>query len=286
MLRHLVPAVLTFSLASVGASAQPPESQPIEPDRPDVTNGTHIVDVGLLQLEVGAVVGRPVPTERTFGSPLTARVGLLDWIEARVGVDGLTIDTVNGTRAAGFGNLQLGAKLRLWASPGGVPVLSILPTINLPTSSTGLGSGQRDYTLGMLTGTDVGRHGHVDVNYGVGRIGTLQGSHFVQHLVSMSASAAVSDNWNPYAEVFRFSRQDLDTGPLTAVDLGAIYELGSRFALDGGVQVGVAGRAPDLAIFGGLSVIVGDVLGSHGVHARVRRSRDQAARGAERGSTK
>jgi len=250
-----------------------------------VTNGTHIVDVGLLQMEFGAVYGRPVSTERTFGSPLTVRVGLLDWLEARVGVDGLTIDTIGDTRAAGFGNLQVGAKLRLWASPGGVPVLSILPTVNLPTSKTGLGSGSADYTLAMLTGTDVGRHGHVDFNYGLGSIGT-QGPHFVQHLVSVSASAAVSDNWNPYAEAFWFSRQDLDTGAMTAVDVGAIYELGTRFALDGGVQVGVAGHAPDLSVFGGLSVIVGNVLGNHGVHARERRSRDLAARRAAQGSTR
>ena len=30
----------------------------LEPDRPDVTNGTHIVDVGLLQMEIGGVWSR------------------------------------------------------------------------------------------------------------------------------------------------------------------------------------------------------------------------------------
>jgi len=60
-----------------------------------------------------------------------------------------------------------------------------------------------------------------------------------------------------------------------AFDLGAIYELGSRFAVDGGIQIGVSGNAPDLAAFGGLSIIVGDVLGKHGVHARQRHAQER-----------
>src|SRR5262249_40911243 len=35
-----------------------PVVDPIEPDRPDVTNGTHIVDVGLLQIEIGGQYAR------------------------------------------------------------------------------------------------------------------------------------------------------------------------------------------------------------------------------------
>ena len=59
----------------------------IEPDRPDVTNGTHIVDIGLLQIEFGGVYARSAAGQRSFGSPLTARVGLTDWLEVRAGTD-------------------------------------------------------------------------------------------------------------------------------------------------------------------------------------------------------
>jgi len=182
---------------------------------------------------------------------------------------------------SGLGNIQLGAKLRLWADPGGVPVLSVLPTVNLPTASVekGLGSGDADYTVALLTGTDIGRHGHVDVNYGIGAIGAGGGNpRFIQHLVSVSASAAVSDNWNPYVEGFWFSRQDPDGTAVAAVDAGAIYELGARYALDGGVQIGVTRNAPTFVAFGGFSIVVGDILGNHGVHARQRQAQKQAAR--------
>jgi Putative MetA-pathway of phenol degradation len=274
---------LVACAAPLRAQDQPPDV--IEPDRPDVTNGTHIVDIGLLQVEVGGVFTRAAAAQRSVGTPLTARIGLTSWLEARLGSDGLLTQNTAGTSVAGIGNLQVGAKIRLWSDPGGVPVLSILPTINLPTASAdkGLGSGVADYTAAMLTGRDLGRHAHVDVNYGIGAIGAAEGEpHFLQHLVSVSASAAVSDNWNPYAEAFWFSRQDPDGAAVVAVDAGAIYELGARYALDGGAQFGITSNAPSVAIFGGISIVVGDILGNHGVHARQRQQQRRAARSPRR----
>ncbi len=277
--RPLVISVCLLALAT-GARAQEPTRDAIEPDRPDVTNGTHIVDIGLLQIEIGGLYTRIDSAQHSAGTPFTARVGLFDWLEARIGTDGLLAQTDGFTSVTGIGNVQVGAKLRLWADPGGIPVLSILPTVNIPAASPqkGLGSGTADYTLALLTGTDIGRHAHVDVNYGVGSIGAGEGEpHFVQHLVSVSASDAISDNWNPYIEAYWFSRQEADGSGVTAVDAGAIYELGSRYALDGGVQIGL-GHGPALAAFGGISIIVGDILGNHGVHARQRQKQRRAMR--------
>jgi len=282
MIRAALSGAIIGMCFSAAALAQ--QIEPIEPDRPDVTNGTHIVDIGLLQIEMGGLYTHPGTRQHAFGSPFTARVGLTEWLEARIGTDGLLTETDGITRRTGVGNTQIGAKLRLWADPGGVPVLSILPAINLPTADAakGFGSGDRDYLLSVLTGTDIGRHWHVDVNYGIGRIGAGNPApHFTQHLASASASVAATDNLNPYAEAFWFSRQDPDSGAMSAVDAGAIYELGARYAVDGGVQVTVSGGSHEVAVFGGVSMVVGDILGNHGVHARqVQHQRRSAARRA------
>jgi len=272
--------VLAAGSGAYGQQPSLPVEQPLEPDRPDVTNGTHIVGTGLLQIEFGGLYTRSTPGERTFGSPFSARIGLFDWLETRIGTDGFLTQTDGNSRATGMGNVQIGAKLRLWANPGGIPVLSILPTVNLPTASAerGLGSGDNDYTLVLLTGTDIGMRGHVDINYGIGSIGAGGGlPHFVQHLVSVSASLAATERWNPYAEGYWFSRQDAEGGAMTAVDIGAIYTVSPRLAFDGGVQAGVSQAAPDIAAFGGVSVVVGNVLGGHGVHERQRRAQARAA---------
>jgi hypothetical protein len=284
---HAVPATVnaaTMFAQAAAAAATAGQDENLEPDRPDVTNGTHIVDVGVLQMEVGGQWSRGTGTH-SVGTPVTARVGLTDWLEARVGGDGyLSVTDLAGTHS-GMGNVQIGAKLRLWADPGGVPVLSILPTINLPAASEskGLGSGQADFTIAVLTGTDFLTRGHLDLNYGVGRIGAGTGRpRFTQHLVSWSASAEVPGPVTPYLEGFWFSRQDPDGGPIAALDAGAIYVITPRFALDGGLAVGLTDAAPSWSAFGGLSIVLGNVLGDHGVHARQRQvARRGAARAAK-----
>jgi outer membrane putative beta-barrel porin/alpha-amylase len=243
-----------------------------DPDRPDVTNGTNIVAPGLVQIEVGGLYSHDTPDQGTMDSPFTVRIGVTSWFEARVGADGLLTQSAGDSRTTGFGNVQLGAKLRLWSDPGGAPVVSVLPTISLPTGTAdnGLGSGDIDLTVAMLTGTDIGTRGHVDVNYGIGAIGAGQGlPHFSQHLLSASLSAAVTDRWNPYVEVFWFSRTAPDGAAETSFDTGVIYELGSRFALDGGIQAGIGGPAANFAVFGGLSVVFGADRGINGRQRKV-----------------
>jgi hypothetical protein len=238
-------------------------------------------------MEIGGVWSRTGVGRHSVGTPSTLRLGLSEWVEARVSSDGfLSAVDPSGTQS-GMGNVQIGAKLRLWADPGGVPVLSILPTINVPAASEskGLGSGQADYTVAVLTGTDFLTRGHIDVNYGVGRIGAGTGlPRFTQHLISWSASAEIPGPVTPYVEGFWFSRQDPDGGRVAALDGGAIYVINPRVALDGGVQIGLTDAAP-LSAFGGLSVVLGNVLGDHGVHARqrqtARRGTARAAKGAQ-----
>ena len=271
---------LTLAASVIVATSASAAQDNLEPDRPDVTNGTHIVDVGLLQMEAGGVWNRPRTGGHSAGTPTTVRLGLTEWLEARVSGDGLlSVADASGSQS-GIGNVQLGAKLRLWSDPGGVPVLSILPTINLPVASEskGLGSGQADFTVAVLTGTDFLTRGHVDINYGIGRIGAGTGQpRFTQQLVSLSASAEVPGPVTPYIESFWYSQQDPGGGPVVAIDGGAIYVINPRFALDGGLQVGLTASAPALSAFAGVSVVVGDVLGDHGVHARRREAAKRTA---------
>jgi hypothetical protein len=270
----LAPAPHALAQAAAG---QPPPEAPVlsDPDRPDVTNGARLVGIGLLQVEAGGLFTRPAAGQRAFGTPLTARIGLFEWLEARIGTEGLLVQSDGTTRVTGYGNTQVGAKLRLWADAGGIPVVSILPALNLPTANArdGLGSGLVEGTIVVLTGADLGHHAHVDANYGIGAIGdSATGSRFAQHLVSVSTSDAVTDNWSPYLEIFWFSRQSAAGGSATGLDGGAIYQIGTRLAVDGGMQFGLSRDAPGFAVFGGMSVLVGNVLGRHGTVARQRQA--------------
>lgn len=253
--------------------------QNVDPDRPDVTNGTHIVEVGMLQVEFGGLYNRSAGSQRDSGTPTSIRVGLSEWLEVRIEGDGFLTSNATGSNQSGIGNVQLGAKLRLWADPGGIPVLSIQPSINLPAASAakGLGSGQSDYTLTLLTGTDFLKRGHVDFNGGAGLIGAGPGLHrFSQYLGSVSTSAEIPGPVTPYVEVYWYSRQDPGGGHVCALDTGAIYVITPKLAIDGGFQRGLSAAAPRYSLFGGVSVLVGNVMGNHGVHARERQAAKRA----------
>ncbi len=207
------------------------------------------------------------------GAHRTRPSGRDQWYEYRG--NGASAQTDTSGSVSGAGNVQVGAKLRLFADPGGIPVLSILPTINLPiaSASKGLGSGDADFTVVVLTGTDLGRRSHVDVNYGIGAIGAGHARpRFTQHLVSVSLSHSVTEQLSPYVEGYWFSKQDPDGGHVFSVDAGLIHAFTARFALDGGVSFGLTSAAPTASVFAGISVIVGDILGDHGVIARQRKA--------------
>lgn len=138
--------------------------------------------------------------------------------------------------------------------------VSILPTINLPTANAqkGLGSGDADYTIALLTGGDLGARSHVDINYGIGAIGAgTSQPHFAQHLLSVSVSTTAAERWSPYAEVFGFSRQSPNGDAAVSFDAGALYARSPRLVFDAGIQVGLTDVAPDFGVFAGLSVLMG-----------------------------
>ena len=240
-------------------------------DGPDVTNGTHIVDVGLLQIEVGGVYSRVDSQRSNFNTPIALRVALTDWLEVHGGSDGLLDSFDAAQHETGAGNLQVGGTVRMWGDPGGPPTVSVQPAMTLPIASPekGLGSGVADFSLEVLSGSDFLTHAHVDASYGVAWVGVAAGvPRFTQHLASLSFSAEIPGPVTPRVEGAWLSRQDVDGGPVLVVNLGMVYAVNARYAVDVSVEQGLSDRAPALGLSAGMSMVVGNILGGHGVHAR------------------
>lgn len=240
-------------MAGIPASASAQVSaaeRPIEPDRPDLTNGANVVQPGQVLFELGGIFTRESPGHHTTGAPIGIRVGVVDWLEARANIDTrLRVDNANGEQA-GVGSVQLGAKIRLWPDAEGLSRLSVAPSVTMPRS------GDPDVGIFVLSGFDIGPRARLDVNYGIGAIAD-DGSHFLQHLVSGSLSYAAADRWSPYIELFEISRGSADGTPIVAINTGVLYGLTPRVIIDGGVQFGTSDDAPSFAAFAGLSFAVG-----------------------------
>lgn len=242
------------------------------PANNDVNDGTDNTDVGLLQVEVGGVFTRTDATSHGEGTPLAFRYGAFEWLELSAGTDGyLWQHASDPANAAGLGNLQLGARLRFFAKPGGPPVLAVLPQVNLPTASSakGLGTGQADVLLAAVVGRDYPARSHVDVSYGVGSIGAGSGfPRFGQQVGFVSGSLGVTRAWTPGLTFTWISRQDAVTGRAYTLSGDSALTLSRRLALDVSAAFGLTSASPSFELAAGLSFVVGTLDEDDGVHVR------------------
>lgn len=270
---HLAVIVATLSAAPAIARAQ---TAPALPANDDVTDGTDTTDTGLLQVEFGGVVTRTNAATRATGTPLTLRYGAFDWLELSLGTDGYLAQRGPGVgRTTGLGNTLVGARLRLFAARGGLPIVSLLPQVVLPTASAarGLGSGAVDASLSALTGRDLPRHSHVDVGYGLGTVGSADAGRILQQTASIGGTLGVTASFTPGLTVAWVSRQDAETGTATTATADSVFTVSRRLAVDVSVTAGLNRQAPDVEVAAGLSVVVGELDLDDGVHARRHRLR-------------
>lgn len=283
-------ALLVWSASPLRAQEAPPApgaaaSATQLPANDDVADGTDTTDVGLLQIEIGGVFTRTDASTRGGGTPLTLRYGAFSWLELSAGSDGVLTQRAPDTGATrGLGNTLLGARVRLFAARGGLPILSVLPTVILPTANAarGLGSGDADATLAVISGRDLPHGSHVDVTYGAGAIGTGDGGHFAQQAAALSGSLGVTGAWTPAVTLTWISRQDPATGRALTASAESVVTVSRRLAFDVSVTAGLNREAPDLEIAAGLSVVVGELDLDDGVHARRHRLRLRPRRGPKR----
>lgn len=251
-------------------------SAPLPPNN-DVNDRTDNTDVGLLQVELGGVVTRVAAGTRAAGTPVMLRYGAFEWLEVSAGTDGYLRQQAPGAgQASGAGNTLVGARVRLFARPGGLPILSLLPQVVLPTASVsdGLGTGDVDATLAAVTGRDLPRGSHVDVSYGAGSIGGGDaGKRFVQHAAFVSGSLGATRAWTPALTLTWISRQDPQTGRAVTASAESVLTVSRRVAVDVSALVGLNRHAPDFELAAGVSVVVGELDLDDGVHARRHRLR-------------
>ncbi len=129
-------------------SGGPDRSEPLVTDRPDFTEASSTVGLGVAQLEVGYTythddsAGRNTRTQ-SFGEPLL-RVGILaEWLEFRIALFPLeerTKQTGTSNTNRGLADLYLGIKIAMTPQEGLLPEMALIPQMNVPTGSQAFSS--------------------------------------------------------------------------------------------------------------------------------------------------
>jgi hypothetical protein len=183
---------------------------PMSVDRPDFTEGTTLVPVGVAQLEAGItttnskiVLGDGV-TLNSYGEGLL-RVGVAKWLEARVDLPTYQTVKYDDVSFGGASDIGIGVKMPLLqheeSAPRFIPAVSILLGTSLPT-------GHRDFKAetyepeGILAASwDVSERIGFAGNYGMTRA-TFVGEKYWESAASASLGAGLTDRVGAFVEVY------------------------------------------------------------------------------------
>ena len=231
----------------------------VEPDRPDISNSTHIVPVRALQAELGLEYARA--HDDTLGRRLalqtTLRTGLTDRLEVRLDGEPL-VRLKEDSDDVGLGDLAVGVKARVFEPPAGQgwPTLGVQPFVKLPTARVPIGSGRLDAGALLLADQDLPWELQLTVNAGLVAVGQRHGI-LLQGLASASLSREFWGRLSPFLEGFFASREEREGRDTVGVDAGAIYLVTRRVAVDAAAEVTLNRRRPEYALRTGVSLLVG-----------------------------
>ncbi|MBT8477617.1 MAG: transporter [Gemmatimonadetes bacterium] len=120
------------------------ETEPMVTDRPDFTESASTVAPGRFQFELGYTFSKAGDEERSDFGELLVRIGILSWLEGRLGLNSISLVRSPQVDQEGFQDLAIAFKAVLFRKPGGgsaaVPQVALLFGTDLPTGDSNFGA--------------------------------------------------------------------------------------------------------------------------------------------------
>ena len=258
-----LPGTVWAQSAQEGQPGEPRANDPADPwakalvtDRPDFTESPVSVAPGRVQLEGGYTFSR-LDAERshTVGE-LLARIGALDRLEFRLGINSFVFrsepepgDTPSGQIRSirGLEDLTLGLKVELVrarASAPGLPQIALLAGTALPTGGSDLGSGGLSPGALISAGWDLTDWLSGGLNVGYANVGDPT-ERFDELSGSVAFGFGLTERLGAFAEWFGIYPLPSELEGENNVDTGVTYMLSPDFQLDFRVGVGLNGPRPN-----------------------------------------
>lgn len=254
MPRVLAPSLLLLALAEDPAR--------VAPDRPNVANSTEIVAPGAVQIEAGVdaqVRGHASEDRFRVSAPQSIRVGLVKNVELRI-FDGDPLRALAGQLGARQqGEVDVGAKFRVWARETGARPSLGLQWFMIPANRRA-GATFRGLLPGLVFIVDVEPGDwHIDLNAGV-KLHPSDSGECCDAEAMAAASVGrtfLRERVLVWGELY--GRVDVDARRLAELsgDVGVLVTATRRLAVDAGLLLGRADDAFVVAILAGLSLRIG-----------------------------
>lgn len=256
---------LFLPMTGLWGQSQP---DPLVTDRPDQTESPSVIQPGFFQFEGGFTVAgerEGEVRESSIAVPqILLRVGLAPRLEARIGIGGWMRRSVTlggmDLDQTGFGDISMGAKLRLLEGGSSRPEVAVIGTATIPTGSPEFGAERVIPELRFAAAHSLSERVSLGANVGVMLTGVADGAGGISTDTDVFYTAVIgaglSDRIGAFIEAFgtlpanggRSAAHSLDAG-LTFLQAAAV-----QFDVAGGI--GLTAAAADWFVGAGVSVRV------------------------------
>ena len=254
--------LMQWSYGTSFGGGPPGRDEPLESDRPDFTEATTTVGVGVIQIESGYLYTYDDEHHESAKGHLNEniiRIGMLaEWFELRFVVayssnNSITLDEF--IAADGMEDLVVSCKLALTPQEGILPEMLLIPRLTLPTGHDDLTRGEVLAGLHWIYGWDVtdkfGTAGQTIIEREIDEVGR----GFMEVAQSWNVSYSLTDRFSVYGEWVGI----FPTGA-TGVPVEYFFDGGILFLVTNDLQLDVFGVkglnavADDYGIGGGVTV--------------------------------
>ena len=224
--------------------------QTVEPemtaDRPGFRNSTHLVGLGVVQVENGLRLSR----EHVLELEPELRIGTFRWLELRLQAEDVILRSPKESGIAGTSDLEVGVKFPVFNRNTSTRVVAILKS----TVPSGHGS---QTTNGYEPGAELIWEHKLTEDFsfaGTWNLTRLKEERFVwQRAASVSANNSFGKGLRAFAELYVVSPREPGTGNDWTVDVGVMRVVGKFLMMDLAAGHSVHGP-PDWFITVGFSV--------------------------------
>ncbi len=214
------------------ASMASPPVDPINPDRPDVSDGAGITpkgkpiaELGYRQTQSSGVV------IRQFGDSPLFRIGLTDNVELRLVPGGYTDFRIFGQSFTGWESSNVGFKWRFREAKKGQPAFALEGGTSLPTGSRFFREPALQPGLTAIVDMPIDAQNDLSVNLGYALLRD-NGQQFGQTVVSASLGHQMAKSLGSFAELYTTLAPNSHGGDRLFADLGLTYLLTDNVQLD------------------------------------------------------
>ena len=240
-------------------SGGPDRNAPLVTDRPDFTEASSTVGVGVAQLEIGYTYtydnDGAVTKAHSFPEPLL-RYGILrEWLELRVGWN-YAEEEVGGVETTGSEDMYLGFKIGLTPQECWLPEMALIPQMTVPTGGDDFTNDEVLPGLNWIYGWEINDFistaGSTQFNRA---IDATTGDAYTEMAQSWTAAYSFTDRLGGYTEWFAFMPHSADTAQVEHYFNGGFtYLINNDIQWDIRAGTGLNDEADDYFVGTGLSL--------------------------------